>query len=165
MGRNNIFRRIDGRSNYFKIIELISKNFKPSDLNKYILKNLVNLLPTLPIVPTTDIKYSETDKNLIQNINNDIFKYKKLPRLKTAFELYDLTTKIDKLTDKNFQKMPILILHGKNDKITDSYKSENLFSKLDNKYSKLHLLNTGRYIFECELESFKIINDWIKIIK
>ncbi|KAL2935873.1 Caffeoylshikimate esterase [Bienertia sinuspersici] len=67
----------------------------------------------------------------------NIIAYKDKPRLKTAVELLNITDELERQLHEVC--LPLLILHGEADKVTDPSVSKTLFEKASNKDKKLNL--------------------------
>ncbi|XP_023915755.2 caffeoylshikimate esterase isoform X1 [Quercus suber] len=116
----------------------IADNMVPPWLLKQILIGVANFLPTIKLVPQKDlaeaafrvVKYRElTAYNIIA--------YKDKPRLRTAVEMLKTTQEIEhRLEDVS---LPLLILHGEADIVTDPSVSKALYEKARSSDKKLNL--------------------------
>eukprot|EP00850_Spirogloea_muscicola_P017072 SM000143S00737 [mRNA] locus=s143:181514:183990:- [translate_table: standard] len=116
----------------------ISDEMMPPPLMIVILKALARLFPMLKAVPTHDIcdfAFRELDKR--QKARENPTAYKGKPRLRTALEMLKATQDIEEhLPEVN---IPMLILHGGADTVTDPSISQALYEQACSKDKTMHL--------------------------
>ncbi|CAH9105589.1 unnamed protein product [Cuscuta europaea] len=116
----------------------IADDMTPPWLLAKILIGMANFLPKLKLVPQTDLAEAAfRDKKKKEQAAYNVIAYKHKPRLRTAVELLRTTQEIEKLLES--VSLPLLILHGKNDKVTDPSVSQALYEKANSKDKKLNL--------------------------
>ncbi|XP_031490126.1 caffeoylshikimate esterase [Nymphaea colorata] len=139
----------------------IADDMVPHWLIKQLLIGIANFLPKQKLVPTKDLAdmafKEKKKKNLV--IYN-VISYKDKPRLRTAVELLRATQEIeDHLQEVS---LPLLILHGEADVVTDPSVSKALYEKAVTKDKKLNLYE-GAYHAILEGESdesiFHVLED------
>lgn len=102
------------------------------------LKALVNIVPEAKLVPPknlADISFKDVKKRMQTAYN--VAAYKDPPRLKTALELLRATDCISSRLDQ--VSLPLLILHGARDKVTDPSVSRCLYEQSRSHDKTLHL--------------------------
>lgn len=105
----------------------LAEEVKPHPLVISILKKLTAIVPTWKLVPTKDIidtAFKDPEKR--QKIRTNPYVYQGRPRLKTGFELLMTSLDIEKRLDE--VRLPFLIVHGEDDKVTDPSVSKLLYS-------------------------------------
>ncbi|XP_076923168.1 caffeoylshikimate esterase-like [Bidens hawaiensis] len=104
----------------------IADNMRPSQVMVSVLSQLKRFIPTWKIVPGDDIvELAFRDPKIRQEIRDNPLCYKGRVRLQTAMELYTVTLDLEKkLKDV---RMPFLIAHGEDDKVTDPLTSKLLY--------------------------------------
>ncbi|XP_061994315.1 caffeoylshikimate esterase-like [Rosa rugosa] len=144
----------------------IADDMRPSPIVISLLKKLCRVIPTWKIIPTKDIidvafKVPEVRK---QTRENPYF-YKGRPRLKTGYELLRVSTDIEQRLQEI--TLPFLVLHGEDDKVTDTSVSKQLYevASSSDKTLKLypnmwHGLLYGEQIENTEIVFSDIIN-WL----
>ncbi|EPS73059.1 hypothetical protein M569_01697, partial [Genlisea aurea] len=103
-----------------------------------ILTGMAKLLPRFKLVPQTDLAvlaFREEKKR--QQTTYNVIAYKDKPRLGTALELLRTTRQIEQQLEK--VSLPLLILHGEADKVTDVSVSKALYERASNEDKKLNL--------------------------
>uniref|UniRef100_A0A0G4HHF2 Serine aminopeptidase S33 domain-containing protein n=1 Tax=Chromera velia CCMP2878 TaxID=1169474 RepID=A0A0G4HHF2_9ALVE len=106
----------------------IMEEMKPHAAVEYSLNTLANYLPHLPIVPTPEFAskaYRDEEKR--QRAAKNVLGYNMNPRLQTAAELLRTTDAIQRQMHK--VSLPLLIIHGSDDKITDPAISKLLYEQ------------------------------------
>lgn len=105
---------------------------------KQFLVGMAKVLPTYKLVPQKDLAdmaFREPNKKLLTDYN--IIAYKDRPRLGTAMELLNTTQEIENKLE--MVSLPLLILHGKADIVTDPAVSKTLYEKAKSSDKKLNL--------------------------
>lgn len=106
----------------------IADDMVPPPLVKQILIGLANILPKKKLVPQKDLAeaaFRDIRKRKLTAYN--VICYKDRPRLRTAVELLWTTQEIEQKLEK--VSLPILILHGEADVVTDPSVSKALYEK------------------------------------
>ncbi|PRQ46731.1 putative 2-acylglycerol O-acyltransferase [Rosa chinensis] len=144
----------------------IADDMRPSPIVISLLKKLCRVIPTWKIIPTNDIidvafKVPEVRKQMRENP----YFYKGRPRLKTGYELLRVSTDIEQRLQEI--TLPFLVLHGEDDKVTDTSVSKQLYevASSSDKSLKLypnmwHGLLYGELIENSEIVFSDIIN-WL----
>ncbi|XP_060194112.1 caffeoylshikimate esterase-like [Lycium barbarum] len=116
----------------------IADNMVPPWLVIQILIGVTKFLPTQKLVPTQDLgELAVRDEKKREMMAYNIISYKHKPRLQTALELLNATKEIERLLEK--VSLPLLILHGKNDIVTDPSVSKALHERSISSDKKLFL--------------------------
>lgn len=105
---------------------------------KQFLIGVAKVLPKSKLVPQKDLAdmaFREPEKKPLTSYN--VIAYKDRPRLGTALELLNTTQEIESQLEK--VSLPLLILHGKGDIVTDPSVSKTLYEKARSKDKKLNL--------------------------
>ncbi|KAL7141704.1 hypothetical protein ABFS83_08G071200 [Erythranthe nasuta] len=106
----------------------IADDMVPPWLVTQILTGVAKLLPKHKLVPQKDLaELAFRDVKKREQTAYNVVAYKHKPRLRTALELLKTTQEIEQQLDK--VSLPLLILHGKNDKVTDPSVSKELYEK------------------------------------
>lgn len=127
-----------------------------SPLKKSVGRFLSNFLPTLRIANDVKPEYVSRDPEVVRDYCNDPFLQQKISlRLGAAIldnldEIIDLATKI---------KLPCLVLHGSEDKITAKEGSETFFKKLSSKDKKLKIYSKFYHEILNEPEKLEVYQD------
>ncbi|KAK4477691.1 hypothetical protein RD792_016938 [Penstemon davidsonii] len=104
---------------------------------------MAKLLPKRKLVPQTDLaELAFRDLKKREQAAYNVICYKDNPRLGTALELLKTTQEIEQNLEK--VSLPLLILHGKDDKVTDPSVSKALYEKASSTDKKLNLYD-GAY--------------------
>ncbi|OVA18251.1 Alpha/beta hydrolase fold-1 [Macleaya cordata] len=145
----------------------IADDVKPPRLVVSVLTVLSKIIPTWKIVPTSDIidfAFKEPAKR--EEIRSNPYCYKGRPRLKTGYELLNVSLDIEK--NLHQVSLPFIIVHGGDDKVTDPSVSKALYetASSSDKTFKLypgmwHALTSGEPIENIDIV-FSDINDWLK---
>ncbi|KAL8531990.1 hypothetical protein ACS0TY_008554 [Phlomoides rotata] len=144
----------------------IADEMVPPWLVTQILTGMAKLLPRLKLVPTNDLAqlaFRDEKKKHLAAYN--IIAYKHRPRLGTAAELLRTTEDIERQLEK--VSLPLLILHGKDDKVTDPSVSKALYDKASSSDKKLNLYDDGYHSLlegepdETILQVFDDIISWL----
>ncbi|KAE8681202.1 hypothetical protein F3Y22_tig00111338pilonHSYRG00203 [Hibiscus syriacus] len=96
----------------------IDDDMVPPWILKQILIGVANILPKQKFVPQKDlaeVAFRDIKKRKLVPYN--VIAYKDKPRLRTALELLRITAEIEQNLDK--VSLPMMILHGENDIVTD----------------------------------------------
>ncbi|XP_009618376.1 caffeoylshikimate esterase [Nicotiana tabacum] len=116
----------------------IADNMVPPWLVTQILIGVAKFLPTQKLVPTQDLgELAVRDAKKKELTAYNIISYKHKPRIRTALELLNATQEIERLLEK--VSLPLLILHGKNDIVTDPSVSKALYERASSSDKKLIL--------------------------
>lgn len=116
----------------------IADDMVPPFLVKQILIVLANFLPKMKLVPQTDLAeaaFRDLKKREMTAYN--VIAYKDKPRLRTALELLKTTQEIERRLEE--VSLPLLILHGEADIVTDPSVSKALYEKASSLDKKLNL--------------------------
>ncbi|KAG5623608.1 hypothetical protein H5410_008826 [Solanum commersonii] len=117
---------------------VITDNVVPSWLLTQILIGVAKFLPTQKLVPTQDLgELAVRDAKKKEHTAYNVISYKHKPRLQTALELLNATKEIEGLLEK--VSLPLLILHGKSDLVTDPSVSKALYERSISSDKKLFL--------------------------
>ncbi|XVE72069.1 hypothetical protein DITRI_Ditri11bG0009100 [Diplodiscus trichospermus] len=106
----------------------IADDMVPPWIVKQILIGLANFLPKQKLVPQKDLAeaaFRDIKKRELTSYN--VIAYKDKPRLRTALEMLRTTDEIEQNLEK--VSLPVLILHGENDVVTDPSVSKALYEK------------------------------------
>ncbi|KAJ9540934.1 hypothetical protein OSB04_027440 [Centaurea solstitialis] len=109
---------------------------------KQFLIGVAKVLPKSKLVPQKDLAdmaFRDPKKKPLTSYN--VIAYKDRPRLGTALELLNTTQEIESQLEK--VSLPLLILHGKADIVTDPSVSKTLYEKAKSKDKKLNLYDDG----------------------
>ncbi|CAH9067187.1 unnamed protein product [Cuscuta europaea] len=141
----------------------IDKNLVPPWLLTQVLIGVAKFLPKHKLVPLNnlgDLAFREASKR--QQAAYNITAYRHKPRLRTALELLKTTKEIEESLEK--VSLPLLILHGKKDVLTDPSVSEALYEKASSGDKTFNLYEES---YHCLLEGepddmiHKVFNDMI----
>ncbi|XP_024980655.1 caffeoylshikimate esterase [Cynara cardunculus var. scolymus] len=133
---------------------------------KQFLIGVAKVLPKSKLVPQKDLAdmaFREPKKKPLTSYN--VIAYKDRPRLGTAMELLNTTQEIESQLEK--VSLPLLILHGKADIVTDPSVSKALYEKARSKDKKLNLYDDAYHaLLEGEpddmiLRVFDDITSWV----
>ncbi|XP_010524356.1 PREDICTED: caffeoylshikimate esterase-like isoform X2 [Tarenaya hassleriana] len=116
----------------------IADDMVPPRLLKQILIGLANVLPKQKLVPQKDLAeaaFRDTRKRRLTPYN--VICYKDKPRLRTALELLHTTQEIEQDLEK--VSLPILVLHGEADTVTDPSVSRALYEKASSRDKRIIL--------------------------
>ncbi|KMT10662.1 hypothetical protein BVRB_5g117780 isoform A [Beta vulgaris subsp. vulgaris] len=139
----------------------IADDLRPSFIMTRILIALSKALPKSKLVPTKDlddIAFREKKELTAYNI----IAYKDKPRLKTAVELLRTTDEIERRMQEVY--LPMLILHGEADAVTDPSVSKALYEKASSTDKKLNIYKDSYHqLLEGEPDEviFGVFNDII----
>jgi len=104
----------------------IAEKLKPPPIVTSILTKLSGVIPTWKIVPTKNvIDTAFKDPIKREEIRANPYVYQDLPRVKTALEMLEASTYLEKRL--NEVTIPFLLLHGEEDRVTDPEISRELF--------------------------------------
>ncbi|XP_021295893.1 caffeoylshikimate esterase-like [Herrania umbratica] len=105
----------------------IADNMKPSPPVTFLLKGICWLAPTWKLPIHTDIvEVAFKEAEIREEIRKNPYCYKGPLRMKTAFELLRVSLDIEKRLDE--VKLPFIVLHGEDDKVTDQQVSKQLYN-------------------------------------
>ncbi|XVF20807.1 hypothetical protein REPUB_Repub12eG0034500 [Reevesia pubescens] len=144
----------------------IADDMVPPWLIKQILIFVANLLPKEKLVPQKDLAeaaFRDIKKRELTSYN--VIAYKDKPRLRTALEMLRTTDEIGKILEK--VSLPILILHGENDVVTDPSVSKALYEKASSSDKRIIIYkDAGHSLLEGEpddmiLKVFSDIISWL----
>ncbi|XP_051117686.1 caffeoylshikimate esterase isoform X2 [Andrographis paniculata] len=116
----------------------IADDMVPPKIVTRILTGVAKVLPKHKLVPQKDmaeLAFRDVAKRKLAAYN--VIAYKHKPRLGTALELLRVSTEIEKELDKVC--LPLLILHGEEDRVTDPSVSKALYEKAASPDKKLNL--------------------------
>ncbi|KAL3813253.1 hypothetical protein ACJIZ3_014521 [Penstemon smallii] len=121
----------------------IADDVVPPWLVTQILIGMAKLFPKRKLVPQKDLaELAFRDSKKREQAAYNVICYKDKPRLGTALELLKTTQEIEQKLEK--VSLPLLILHGKDDKVTDPSVSKALYEKASSTDKKLNLYD-GAY--------------------
>ncbi|XP_043715881.1 caffeoylshikimate esterase [Telopea speciosissima] len=141
----------------------IADDMVPPEFWKNILIGVAKFLPKHKLVPQKDIAemaFRDMKKRALTPYN--VIAYKDRPRLGTALELLKTAQEIEKRLEE--VSLPLLILHGEADIVTDPSVSKALYEKARTQDKKLCLYEGGYHaLLEGEPDEmmFQIFNDII----
>ncbi|XP_071735254.1 caffeoylshikimate esterase [Rutidosis leptorrhynchoides] len=141
----------------------IADDVAPPWLLQKILIGVAKVLPTYKLVPLKDLgdmAFRDPRKKPMTSYN--IIGYKDRPRLRTALELLNATKEIESQLET--VSLPLLILHGKADIVTDPAISKALYEKAKSTDKKLNLYDEASHsLMEGEPDEviIRVINDII----
>lgn len=129
----------------------------------HLLIGLAKVLPKEKLVPQKDLAemaFKELKKR--EQTSYNVIGYRGKPRLRTAVEMLQTTQEIERRLEE--VSLPLLILHGEADKVTDPSVSKALYEKAKSSDKKLYLYE-GAYHSLLEGESdemiFRVLGDII----
>jgi alpha-beta hydrolase superfamily lysophospholipase len=143
----------------------ISDEAKPSKSLENILIWLAYYLPTWPILPNQTSPDSGFHPDIEKHIiyNNPLC-YNQKPRLGTALQLYNISCDIEKNIESI--KFPFIVIHGKNDKLTDWEHSQILYDKSTSQDKQILIYDE---CYHCLLEGpyknkvYKDVYNWLQL--
>ncbi|KAL3527047.1 hypothetical protein ACH5RR_011703 [Cinchona calisaya] len=144
----------------------IADDMVPPWLVTQILIAVAKLLPKRKLVPQKDLAelaFRDVKKRNLTAYN--VIAYKHKPRLRTALELLNTTQEIEQQLNK--VSLPLLILHGKADVVTDPSVSKELYEKASSTDKKLILYDDAYHSLlegepdEITLKVFGDIISWL----
>ncbi|CAK7344357.1 unnamed protein product [Dovyalis caffra] len=116
----------------------IADDMTPPWLLKQILIGVANILPKQKLVPQKDMAEAAfRDPKNRRLTEYHVIAYKHKPRLKTALEMLRATQEIERRLEE--VSLPLLILHGEADTVTDPSVSKALYEKASSSDKKLKL--------------------------
>ncbi|GAB2288861.1 hypothetical protein Dimus_023169 [Dionaea muscipula] len=140
----------------------IADDMYPPWILTQILIGLAKLLPLAKLVPQGDLgDMAFREKKELTAYN--VIAYKDKPRLRTAVELLNTTGEIERQLDQ--VSLPLLILHGEADMVTDPSVSKALYEKASSKDKKLILYKDSYHsLLEGEPDEviFRVFTDIIQ---
>jgi len=119
--------------------------------------------PELGTIPLDPGKLSR-DENVVKDYKSDPLNYNGKVKLKTAVELSGAVERIEKLAEKII--VPLLVLHGSDDRLADPEGSRLLFEKASSKDKQIRIFEGLRHeIFnEPEKDSvLETVREWIDL--
>ncbi|KAI3451767.1 hypothetical protein Pfo_008432 [Paulownia fortunei] len=130
----------------------IADDMVPPWLVTQILIGVAKLLPKQKLVPQRDLaELAFKDMKKREQTAYNVVAYKHKPRLRTAVELLRTTQEIEQKLEK--VSLPLLILHGKDDKVTDPYVSKALYEMASSPDKTLNLYDDACHsLLEGELD-------------
>ncbi|TVU06629.1 hypothetical protein EJB05_49853, partial [Eragrostis curvula] len=124
---------------------------------------LARILPKEKLVPQKDLgELAFREKNKREQASYNVIAYKDKPRLRTAVEMLKTTQEIERRLEE--VSLPMIILHGEADLVTDPAVSKALYEKARSKDKKLCIYNDAYHaILEGEPEEtiFRALDDMI----
>ncbi|XP_038995647.1 caffeoylshikimate esterase-like isoform X2 [Hibiscus syriacus] len=145
----------------------IADDMVPPWILKQILIGMANILPKQKLVPQKDLAeaaFRDIKKRKLTPYN--VIAYKDKPRLRTALEMLRITAEIEQNMEK--VSLPILILHGENDIVTDPSVSRALYEKASSSDKNIIIYkDAGHSLLEGEpddmiLRVFSDIVSWLE---
>ncbi|KAJ4961876.1 hypothetical protein NE237_021786 [Protea cynaroides] len=141
----------------------IADDVVPPEILKYILIGLAKFLPQRKLVPLKDLgEMAFRDEKKLAMTKYNVISYKDKPRLGTAVELLKTTQEIEKRLEE--VSLPLLILHGEADIVTDPSVSKALYEKARSKDKNLHLYKDSYHSLlegEPDEKIFQVFDDII----
>ncbi|KAG0495073.1 hypothetical protein HPP92_006067 [Vanilla planifolia] len=132
----------------------------------HLLIGLAKLFPKEKLVPQKDLaELAFKDLKKREQTSYNVIAYKDKPRLKTAVELLQTTQEIERQLEEVC--LPLLILHGEADKVTDPSVSKALFEKAKCSDKKLYLYEDAYHsLLEGESDEmiFRVLDDIVSWI-
>ncbi|CAL5185757.1 unnamed protein product [Lathyrus oleraceus] len=141
----------------------ISENMVPPKLVVHMLTAMANVFPKKKLVPMKDLgdaAFREPKKKKQTEYN--VISYKDKPRLRTAVELLKTTEEIEQNLEE--VTLPLLILHGEADTVTDPSVSKALYEKATSSDKKLELYKDAYHALiegEPDERVIQVLNDII----
>ncbi|XVF71637.1 hypothetical protein PTKIN_Ptkin12aG0055000 [Pterospermum kingtungense] len=144
----------------------IADDMVPPWIVKQILIGMANILPKQKLVPQKDLAeaaFRDIKKRELTRYN--VIAYMDKPRLGTALEMLRTTDEIERNLEK--VSLPILILHGENDVVTDPSVSKALYEKASSSDKRIIIYkDAGHSLLEGEpddmiLRVFSDIVSWL----
>ncbi|KAL5080480.1 hypothetical protein RYX36_008901 [Vicia faba] len=141
----------------------ISESMVPPKLIVHMLIAMANVFPKKKLVPTKDLgdaAFREPKKR--EQTEYNVISYKDKPRLRTAVELLKITEEIEQKLEE--VTLPLLILHGEADTVTDPSVSKALYEKATSSDKKLELYKDAYHaLIEGEPDEtiIQVLNDII----
>ena len=141
----------------------IKEEMKPKPFLIQLASFIVWLCPNARIVPTKPMvdKLTRCQK-YFEFIQKSPLMYDDKPALKTAFNLLGFANKIESELEK--VKLPLLVMHGEKDKITDPQMAQLLFDKCSSKQKKIKIFEGAFHALlldECRDDVYKEVDEWI----
>lgn len=122
----------------------ISEQMVPPKLVVKMLIAMANVLPKNKMVPTQDIGDAAfKDPKKREQTHYNVISYKDKPRLWTAVELLKTTEEIEQKLEE--VTLPLFILHGEADTVTDPSVSKALYEKASSSDKKLELYKDAQH--------------------
>ncbi|KAL9671473.1 hypothetical protein QQ045_009041 [Rhodiola kirilowii] len=141
----------------------IADDVTPSWLVQQFLIGVANFLPKTKLVPQKDLaEMAFRDPKKVPLARYNIIAYKDKPRLRTAVELLKTTQEIEQQLEK--VSLPLLILHGEADIVTDPSVSKELYEKARSEDKTLKLYKDACHaLLEGEMDEniVQVLNDII----
>ncbi|KAG6494187.1 hypothetical protein ZIOFF_049206 [Zingiber officinale] len=124
---------------------------------------MAKVLPRVKLVPQKDLaEMAFKDIKKRKQCSYNVIAYKDKPRLRTALEMLKTTQEIERRLEE--VSLPMIILHGEADVVTEPSVSKALYEKASSSDKKMHLYE-GAYHSILEGESdemiFKVLDDII----
>ncbi|XP_002521224.2 caffeoylshikimate esterase [Ricinus communis] len=144
----------------------IADDMLPPMLVKQFLIGVANVLPTKKLVPQKDLAeaaFRDSKKREMTSYN--VIAYKDKPRLKTALEMLRTTQEIEQRLEE--VSLPLLILHGGADIVTDPSVSKALYEKARSSDKKFKLYKDSYHSLlegepdEAIIQVFNDIVSWL----
>ncbi|KAL6010883.1 hypothetical protein ACLOJK_001325 [Asimina triloba] len=139
----------------------ISEEFSPPWLMVKLLIGVAKVLPKRKLFPHKDypeLAFRDMKKRNLYHYN--VIAYKDKPRLGTALQMIRTTQEIERRLEE--VSLPLLILHGEADVVTDPLVSQALYEKAKTFDKKIHLYKDSYHaLLEGEPDEmiFHILND------
>ncbi|KAK4396540.1 hypothetical protein Sango_1490600 [Sesamum angolense] len=104
----------------------IADEIRPNPVVIKILTALARVIPTWKLTPTPDIiDVAFRDPQVREEVRSNPYTYKGRPRLQTSYQLYTVSTDLEKRLEE--VALPFIVLHGEEDKVTDPLVSKILY--------------------------------------
>uniref|UniRef100_A0A2P2MQ91 Serine aminopeptidase S33 domain-containing protein n=2 Tax=Rhizophora mucronata TaxID=61149 RepID=A0A2P2MQ91_RHIMU len=144
----------------------IADDMVPPWAVKQLLIGIANILPKKKLVPQKDLAEAAfRDSRKREQAAYNVIAYKDKPRLRTALELLKVTQEIESQLQE--VSLPLLILHGEADTVTDPSVSKALYEKASSSDKTLELYKDAYHaLLEGEsdeniIQVFKDIISWL----
>ena len=117
----------------------ISDNMKPPEWVVSVLRGLARWFPALPAIPGKDILDEAIKNPEVRRISRSqpLGYGPRKARLSTGLELLRVTERIEETMEQ--LTVPLLIIHGDSDKVTDPESSQSLYKRASSADKRLHL--------------------------
>jgi len=117
----------------------IGEEFLPPPIVISILRGLARVIPTWPLVPQHGdlIALCFKDPALREKALLNPFRYESRPRVITGVQLLDATLEVERMAPEI--TIPLLILHGAADKVTEPAASQDLYERAGSKDKELRM--------------------------
>jgi len=142
----------------------IKDDMKPPEWLIQLGSCLVHWMPEARVIPTKDLASLLTrDQEYFEWIKQSPLLYDDRPALRTGFTLMAFSNHIESEVDK--VQLPVLIMHGEKDEITDPEMSQFFYDKCGCKEKTIKIFKDAMHglLFDtCKSEVYSTIDEWIK---